>query len=334
MDSGAGECLCYNGFMSLQCADEEGKLVFAEDVREGLSRTDQKELPAKYLYDDLGSALFVAITHVPEYGLTRADERLLGELAPDLPNHFSTDVTVAELGSGSGRKTRLVLEAFAGRGKPEYWPIDVSGVALEMCRQSLYDVADVTGFQGTYIDGLRRAAAGRRDGRPILLLFLGSNIGNFDRYGAEDFLRELRGCLRTGDALLLGADLEKPVEELLLAYDDPAGVTAAFNRNVLGHINRELGADFDLRSFEHEVRYDTEHRRIEMHLRCLRDQTVHIPAADFTVDFRAGETIWTEASHKFTAEELTAVAARTGFRTEAAWLDHEWAFAENLWFAA
>jgi dimethylhistidine N-methyltransferase len=319
--------------MSANRPEGEGKVEFARDVRAGLSRTDQKELPAKYLYDDLGSALFEAITHLPEYGLTRADDRLLARLSDELPDRLPAGTVIAELGSGSGTKTRRVLAAFANGRRPLYRPIDVSAAALRRCRQELSDVAEVEGFHSTYIPGLREATKNRPGGTPLLLLFLGSNIGNFDRFGAEDFLRDVRESLKPGDGLLLGVDLVKSLKTLLTAYDDPTGVTAAFNLNVLGRINRELNADFDLRQFRHEARYREDKHRIEMHLRSRRDQTVAIRAAGFRCEFREGETIWTEASHKFTLEELRGIASRTGFRAAAEWVDEEWAFAENLWVA-
>jgi uncharacterized SAM-dependent methyltransferase len=167
----------------------------------------------------------------------------------------------------------------------------------------------------------------------LLVLFLGSTVGNFERPAALEFLREIRGCLMPGDALLLGTDLEKPVDTMLLAYDDPIGLTAAFNLNLLGRINRELGGDFLLQQFSHEVRYDRRERRIEMHLRSACRQRVSIRQADLTCTFRPGETIWTEACHKFDLEELRGMARRTGFTCVEQWVDREWPFAENLWIA-
>jgi len=159
-------------------------------------------------------------------------------------------------------------------------------------------------------------------------------VGNFDRAAAEQFLREVRRSLLPGDALLLGTDLEKPVAEMLLAYDDPTGVTAAFNLNLLARINRELGGDFALRHFVHEAKYDKRERRIEMHLRSLRKQSVTIREAGFTCTLEKGETIWTEACHKYRVEEIPGMGARTGFVCEGQWVDGEWPFAENLWIAA
>jgi L-histidine N-alpha-methyltransferase len=164
----------------------------------------------------------------------------------------------------------------------------------------------------------------------LLVLFLGSTIGNFDREAGEGFLREVRATLRTGDALLLGTDLEKSVAVQMLAYDDPAGVTAAFNMNLLARINRELGANFDLSRFRHEARWSAAERRIEMHLRSTQDQIVLIPAAKLEIRFKEGETIWTESSHKYQPAEVVAMAQRTGFRCEGQWIDEEWPFAQNL----
>ncbi|MBK9166052.1 MAG: L-histidine N(alpha)-methyltransferase [Bryobacterales bacterium] len=303
--------------------------TFARDVRVGLSRA-QKEIPSQYLYDDLGAALFDAITHLPEYGLTRADERLLLGYAQDMLAAMERrPAIVAELGSGSGRKTRAILEAAA---PVRYYPIDISTAALRRCVREMNEVAGVNaeGLALSYLDGLSAAVARRKNYEPLLLLFLGSTIGNFDRKGAEAFLAAIRSRLLPGDALLLGADLIKPVDCMIEAYDDPTGVTAAFNRNVAGRLNRELGADFDLRLLRHEARYNAVHRRIEMHLVSLAEQTVEIPAAGLRVMLREEETIWTEASHKFAPGEIAAMAEATGFQCAAEWVDDEWPFSESL----
>jgi L-histidine N-alpha-methyltransferase len=299
---------------------------FACDVRAGL-RKPQKELPSKYLYDELGSALFDAITVLPEYGLTRADQRILDRHSGEIPREFPL---VAEFGSAYGRKTRAVLEALRVE---EYFPIDLSAAALERCRSVLSGLTAVKPIVASYLDGLDRVQA-RRDDRPLLLLFLGSTIGNFDSRCQTDFLTQVRARLRKGDALLMGCDLVKPVETVLLAYDDPCGVTASFNLNLLGRVNRELGGDFKLRCFAHEARYNNEERRIEMHLASRTDQVVTIREANFSCRFEAGETIWTESSHKFHAEEIPEMAPRSGFVPELQWVDEEWGFAENLWRVA
>jgi L-histidine Nalpha-methyltransferase len=298
---------------------------FASDVRCGLAKS-QKELPSKYLYDELGSALFDAITVLPEYGLTRADERLLRRHSWEIPREFPL---VAELGSGSGRKTRAVLEPLGG---PDYFPIDVSAPALERCSRELADLARVTPVAASYLEGLDQVQQHRNGGR-MLLMFLGSTIGNFEPRCRMDLLHQVRARLREGDALLIGCDLVKPIDTMLEAYDDPSGVTASFNLNLLGRINRELGADFNQRAFVHEARYDASSRRIEMHLRAESDQTVSIPEAGVHCTIRCGETIWTESSHKFGLEEIDEMAAEAGFRPEAQWVDPEWPFAENLWRA-
>jgi L-histidine Nalpha-methyltransferase len=306
---------------------------FSSDVGTGL-RKPQKELHSKYLYDQLGSALFEAITHLPEYGLTRADERLLCSHADEIAELAGAPVTVIELGSGMGRKTRSILSALQP-ANPElrYFPIDVSAEALARCERELADVAEVHPQRQSYLEGLADAAAERRPGEALLLLFLGSTLGNFERPCALEFLRDLRRALRPGDALLVGADLVKDRERMLVAYDDPTGVTAAFNLNLLGRINRELGANFELRNFEHLACWSERDRRIEMHLRSRVDQTVFISAGGMEVRFRAGETIWTESSHKFLPTEMFAMAEETGFQVEAQWVDREWPFVESYWTA-
>lgn len=319
--------------MAVQSA--QSRLEFARAVRDGLSKPGQRELPSIYLYDEVGTALFEAITLLPEYGLTRADERLLRKYAPAILEHLPPPVVVAELGSGSGTKTRWILEALSRREPVVYYPIDISHSALLKCEQALSGLGAVSivGLEKSYLDGLSEVASRRRRGETLFVLFLGSTVGNFHRPAAERFLNEIRRCLLPGDALLLGTDVVKPVSKMLLAYDDPVGVTAAFNLNLLARINRELGGNFDLRHFAHEARYDEGERRIEMHLRSKRTQAVTVRAADFSCTLREGETIWTEACHKYRIEEIPAMAQRTGFLCEAQWVDGEWPFAENLWLA-
>jgi dimethylhistidine N-methyltransferase len=304
--------------------------MFANDVREGLSQPGQKQLPCQYFYDDVGTALFEAITVLPEYGLTRADARLIRRLAPGLASYFPAPLTVAELGSGSGSKTRRILESLALGGPVTYYPIDVSAAALARCALEMAGVADVHPIAESYLDGLRQAVCGRRHGHSMLVLFLGSTIGNFERADAQDFLQQVRACLIPGDALLLGADLIKPLSRMLVAYDDPAGVTAAFNRNLLARINRELDGNFALGSFVHEARWDHRHRRIEMHLRSLKAQHIAIRTAGFECDLHKDESIRTESCHKFHAEEIREMAAEAGFECRAQWLDETWPFAESL----
>lgn len=308
---------------------------FAQDVRAGLGRSGQRELPSRYLYDDLGSALFEAITCLPEYGLTRAGERLLGAHSPEIAAVLPPTTAVAELGCGSGRKTVPILESLRARsGRAiRYFPIDISTAALHACARELASHAAVTPLEASYLDGIARVAALRDPSQPLLVLFLGSTIGNFDLSCAAEFLTSLRSRLRPGDALLLGADLVKPVPQMLLAYDDPTGVTAAFNRNILGRINRELGADFNLTAYEHEARYHEPARRIEMHLRARSRQHVSIPNPGLRITIEPGETIWTESSHKFLLSDLDSLAGRSGFRHILRWIDSPWPFVEDLWSA-
>jgi L-histidine Nalpha-methyltransferase len=310
---------------------------FALDVRQGLLKAGQKELPSKYFYDATGSALFEVICQLPEYGLTRAEERLLSRHAKEIVELLPGPIVVAELGSGTGKKTRFVLEALCRRQQPtSYHPIEISPSALAMCERELRDIhcISIVGFESEYLNGLLEVAARREEREHLLVLFLGSTIGNFDGDASLEFLRRLRSILREGDALLLGADLEKPVETLVAAYDDELGVTAAFNRNLLVRINRELEADFDIGQFGHFALYNGRTGSIEMHLRSLKEQQVKIGMAGLTVSLAFGETIWTETSHKYSHRELLRMARQTGFRCEAQWVDREWPFVDSLWIAA
>lgn len=308
---------------------------FAADVRDGLTRLGQKELPSKYLYDDVGSALFEVISRLPQYGLTRADERLLRRHADEIVDRVSGPVAVAELGSGSGKKTRWLLEAFGRRQRTSYYPIEISRTALLMCERELSDIdaISIVGFEREYLDGLLEVASYRKSGQHLFVLFLGSTIGNFDRPAAVKFLGSVRSLLQPGDSLLLGADLEKPTAQLLGAYDDELGVTAAFNLNLLARVNRELGADFDLLEFYHRAKINPDARSVEMHLESKRHQIVRIPAAGLSVEFQEGETIWTESSHKYSPQEVVDTARDAGFRCERQWIDERWPFSENLLIA-
>ncbi len=307
---------------------------FASDIRNGLSPSATgRKLSPRFLYDDLGSSLFEAITLLPEYGLTRADERLLRLYAGEIARYCGALSAVAELGSGSGKKTTHILRsALSENAGLTYYPIDVSSAALSVCEREIGTLCRVAPVRRNWLEGLADLASDRQAG-PLLLLFLGSSIGNLERKEIPGFLNEVRSYLQPGDFFLLGADLVKDVGAMLAAYDDPTGVTAAFNLNLLGRINRELDGNFNLRCFRHEARWNREYRRIEMHLASLTDQRVHIGALDATYLFQAGETIWTESSHKFEVPELNDFALRTRFVPVAAWVDQQWPFAETLWRA-
>jgi L-histidine Nalpha-methyltransferase len=308
---------------------------FAADVREGLTLRGQKELPSKYLYDEVGSALFEVICHLPEYGLTRADERLLRRYASEIVDRIAGPIAVAELGSGSGRKTRWILEALSRRQRTSYYPIEISRSALVMCERELRDIdsLSIVGFEREYLDGLGEIAEQREAGQHLLVLFLGSTIGNFDRPQGVKFLASVRQILAAGDSLLLGTDLEKPAAQLIPAYDDALGVTAAFNLNLLARINRELDANFDVSQFVHVARMNYWARSIEMHLQSKCRQKVSIPAAGISIEFKEGETVWTESSHKYSLEEVRRMAVAAGFRCESQWIDEQWPFAESLLIA-
>jgi len=305
--------------------------AFARDVAAGLSG-EQKTLPASWLYDEVGSALFEAITLLPEYGLTRADAGLLARASEEIVELAGSPELIPELGSGSGTKTRYVLSAAAAAGPVRYTPIDISRAALESCEAALGSVPGVTvrPIERMYLDGIDEALEGRLGEGRALTLFLGSTIGNFSRPEAGAFLCSIRQRMRPGDALLLGADLVKPRRKLLNAYDDALGVTAAFNLNLLARMNRELGGEFELSRFAHEARWNEGASRIEMHLRSRVAQRVRIDALDLEVAFRQGETIWTESSHKFTEEGVRRLGEDAGWRTVGQWVDAGWGFAETL----
>ncbi|HMI30166.1 MAG TPA: L-histidine N(alpha)-methyltransferase [Candidatus Limnocylindrales bacterium] len=308
---------------------------FAADVRAGLGGPGQKTLPSRYLYDDLGSALFEAISFLPEYGLTRADERIVRAHAREMAAMLRPPVVVAELGSGSGRKTRWILEALARLKPTVYYPIDISSAALQRCAVELGGLASVRvePIEDDYLGGLTTVTSQRKTNERLFLLFLGSTIGNFERDKAQEFLGEIRARLLPGDAFLLGTDLVKPPAVLLAAYDDPLGVTAAFNLNLLRRLNRELDADFDLALFEHEARWDAAEKRVDMHIVARRAHKARIKALDLVVLFRAGESIWTESSYKYEADEPIRIARRAKFEPAGQWRDLEWPFAESLFIA-
>jgi len=311
---------------------EEVVREFAEDVRRDL-QLSPKQLQSKYLYDALGSALFEAICLLPWYRITRAEGRLLSRWGLEMVSGVAGPVTLVELGSGSGEKVSLIARELRKLQHPiAVHLIDISPAALELSEKNLGRIEHVTvvGHRATYEEGLRRAARERPSDSALLVLFLGSNIGNFDPPFSELFLAEIRRALRPGDALLLGADLVKPEAELLLAYDDPLGVTAAFNKNVLRRINTELFGNFDLAAFGHRAVWNRFERRVEMHLVSRRDQEVVIPRADVVVSLAEGETIWTESSYKYRPPDIVGMLERSGFGVRAQWIDEEWPFAETL----
>jgi dimethylhistidine N-methyltransferase len=313
---------------------------FAEDVRRGFG-AEPKSLPPKYFYDELGSHLFDAICLLPEYYLTRAEAEIFKLYSREIVAEArggGAHVTLVELGSGSASKTRHIIEALLlEQSRLRYVPVDISTAALEASASALlgdYEGLSVEAYAADYDTALPRLGARLNDGGRALVLFLGSNVGNFDRAGARDFLRRVRGVLREGDRLLLGADLKKEAAVLEAAYDDPLGVTAAFNLNLLARINRELGADFSPRDFRHVALYDAREGRVEMHVESLREQTVCVGALGLDFHFRKGERVHTENSYKYSPDELSALAAETGFTLARAWLDSAERFSSNLFVAS
>ena len=305
---------------------------FASAVAASLSERP-RQLPSRYFYDELGSSLFGAICNLPWYRITRAECALLAAHGAEMLASMSPLSRIIELGPGNGEKLATLVRVCAPdtrcAGRPLVLHlIDVSARALEEAQHALaplHDVELVTD-QAAYADGLVALGSDRQPDGHTLVLFLGSNIGNFDRVGAEAFLRGVRATLGPGDGLLLGADLVKPERDLLLAYDDPLGVTAAFNRNLLVRMARELGAELDLEAFAHRALWNSRESRVEMHLVSQRNQRVRIASAglDFVMD--EGETIWTERSYKYRPEEILTLLERAGFSASHQWLDGDAGF--------
>lgn len=307
----------------------------AEDVRRGLLRAP-KELQAKYFYDALGSHLFEAICHLPWYRITSGERRLLARFAEAMVEPLADLAAMVELGCGNGTKIAMLADGLRRRGRPvRVHLIDISPTALGLSAHSLAPLphVTVTAHHGTYEDGLRDALLTRPSRGSVLVLFLGSNIGNFHPPEASALLRDVRLVLRPGDGLLLGADLVKPEPELLLAYDDPLGLTAAFNKNLLVRINREIDANFDLAAFDHRAVWNGAASRVEMHLVSRRAQEIRIPAANLTVRLAAGEAIWTESSYKYTPEGIVALGSATGFHCHQQWIEPDARFAASLFIA-
>jgi L-histidine N-alpha-methyltransferase len=304
---------------------------FADDVRAGLT-AEPKRLASKYFYDDLGSALFDAITRLPEYYLTRAETQILREWGWDIVRALDANVEFLELGSGSAAKTRLLIEeALRVQGSLRYSPIDISREALESSSAALvgaYPKLSVRAYAGDYFAVLSSKVL--RFERRVLAMLMGSNIGNYQPDAAREFVALIGRALRPGDGLLLGTDLKKDRRVLEAAYDDPTGVTAAFDKNVLGRINRELGGTFDLTAFEHVARYDERRGSVDSFLRSKKAQRVRVEAIGLDVAFAEGETIHTESSYKFDEADIEALAAAGNFSVARIWHDARRAFGVSL----
>jgi L-histidine N-alpha-methyltransferase len=298
------------------------------DVREGLSQVP-KTLPPKWFYDERGSELFDAITRLPEYYPTRAERVILVDRAGEIASRTRAD-TLVELGSGTSEKTRLLLDALARAGTlRRFVPFDVSEETLRAAATAVaseYGGVEVHAVVGDFEHHLDRIP----DGGRRVVAFLGSTIGNLDPDARAAFLAEVADGLATGDSLLLGTDLVKDVDRLVAAYDDAAGVTAEFNRNVLRVLNRELDADFDVDAFEHVARWNSEAEWIEMWLRAQRAQRASIARIGMRVDFAAGEELRTEISAKFRRGGVERELAAAGLSLHAWWTDPAGDFALSL----
>ena len=300
-------------------------LPFCAVTADGLS-ADRKWLPCRFFYDRAGSELFERICDLPEYYLTRTERAILQRSAPEIIAAAGPEIAIVEFGSGSSAKTRLLLQAALDRQKRlHYAPIDISGDFLRTCALALLDDfpgLHVAAIAAEYHDAI---AALPETAAPRLILFLGSSIGNFTPAEATAFLSHVRQAMRPDDRLLIGIDLLKDRSRIEAAYNDAQGVTAAFNKNLLTRINRELGADIQVAAFDHAAPFVEAQSRIEMHLVCRRAHTAYIGALDMTFSFRNGETIHTENSHKYSIGGFASLCAASGLRVQQRWTDDaEW----------
>lgn len=313
-------------------AEADFRREFGEHVRAGLNARPRK-LSSRYIYDAAGSKLFERIMALPEYYLTRAEYAILesqsGAIADALPawQHFD----LIEFGAGDGTKTRLLLQELLGRGaRFRYLPLDISAQALKDLGANLANWLpglDYVPLQAEYFAGLESL----RDGRPKLVLFLGSNIGNFTPEQTLEFLRHLAASLSPGDCLLTGFDLKKEPQRILSAYHDSQGVTQEFNRNLLRRINRELGGHFDPEAFEFFPSYQPESGEMRAYLVSTKDQSIAIDALGESFSFRAWEAIHTEVSRKYDLPLIESLAEQSGFRVKGHFHDGHWDFVDSLW---
>ncbi len=314
--------------LSNHLAADSAARALRRDVHDGLTGTP-KSLPPKWFYDSIGSDLFDQITRLPEYYPTRAEAEILRDHAQDIAAASGAD-TLVELGSGTSEKTRLLLSALRDSGSlRRFIPFDVDAGMLQAAGAAILDEypgVEIEAVCGDFEEHLGKIPrVGRR-----LVVFLGSTIGNLTSGPRAEFLSTLSDTLQPGDTLLLGTDLVKDTGRLVRAYDDSAGVTARFNRNVLSVVNRELDADFDLDAFEHVARWNAEEERIEMWLRARSAQRVRVQALDLSVDFAAGEEMLTEVSCKFRADGVARELAAAGLRRSHWWTDQAGDFGLSL----
>lgn len=317
-----------NALLDIHLTDGDAETALRGDARAGLTATP-KQLPPKWFYDARGSELFEKITELPEYYPTRTEAALLARSVDEIASASGAQ-TLVELGSGSSSKTRLLLAAFGRTGTlRRYVPQDVSASALRLAMDSLaveYPDLALHGVVGDFTKHLDRLPGGDRR----MVAFLGGTIGNLTRDERYEFLRRLRAVLEPGEQLLLGTGLVVDESVMVPAYDDAAGVTAEFNRNVLHVLNRELRADFDVDAFAHRALWDAENSWIEMRLVAQRAMTVHLAELDLTVEFAAGEQMRTEISTKFRPDGVQEALEATGYRVAHTWTDADDRFALTL----
>ena len=310
---------------------DSGVNGFSQDVEAGLTNSP-KRLSCRFFYDSVGSRLFEEICKVPEYYLTRAEREILEKKAEEIASVFPLPISLVEFGSGSAAKTRLLIEAFLERhGRLQFVPVDISRIMLEESSASLlgaYPDLEILGIVGEYQAGLQRLKDKSRG--PRLILWLGSSIGNLHRPDALRFLSVVRKTMTEGDRMLLGIDLRKDPKLLEAAYDDSQGLSARFNLNLLGRINRELGGQFHLKNFRHRAEYHQDDGRIDMHLASICDQQITIEDLGLEISFTKDETIHTESAYKYSEAEIEAMADGAGLALERQWFDSERRFSLNL----
>jgi dimethylhistidine N-methyltransferase len=304
---------------------------FAQAVERGLA-AEPFSLPCRFFYDAVGSRLFESICELPEYYLTRSEHEILARHAGEIAGRCPSPLFLAELGSGSATKTRLLIEAFLRhQGSLRYVPVDISQSMLEESARALladYHGLEITAIASEYGEGLRHLGKDTR--LPKLIAWLGSNIGNFPRADAHHFVSGIRDAMSNDDRLLLGVDLRKDAHALWCAYDDAQGVTARFNKNLLARINRELGGEFDLADWTHRARIVDDGGRVEIGLVCRRDCEVRVAALGRSFRFARGDFIHTEDSTKYSARELAELASAASLRLDASWLDRDRRFCVAL----
>ncbi|MCP2044492.1 L-histidine N(alpha)-methyltransferase [Pontibacter sp. HSC-36F09] len=322
--------------LSRKTDGSQDRAAFANDVADGLSQ-NPKQLSSRYFYDATGSRLFQQIMALPEYYLTRAEYSLMQQHRSDMVSTFAAGgfFHLVDLGAGDAMKTKLLLSELVKQEKPfNYVPVDISGSAMQELSKDLRQTHPDLLIQtvvAEYITGLQWLQQHLPERKVVL--FLGSNIGNFERDEGLEFIRQIRRHLKPGDLFLLGVDLAKDPATILAAYNDASGVTAAFNLNLLERINRELGGNFDLDAFKHFALYDPQLGVMKSFLVSQREQEVYLEATQKRYTFAAWEAIHTESSHKYTLQQATEMGRSAGFEFVTSYLDEEGGFADMLFKA-